>query len=47
MITFIFLGNLKTSLLEKFKHNFKNERVGNLFEKQNRGKKKIVRAVLE
>lgn len=33
--------------MEKFKRNFKNERVSNLFEKQNRGKEEIIRASYE
>ncbi|KAL4083023.1 hypothetical protein QTP88_028353 [Uroleucon formosanum] len=40
-------GNLRTSLLEKFKQNFKSERVGNVFEKYNRGKDEIIRASYE
>lgn len=47
MLKFIFLGNLRTSLLEKFKQNFKSERVGNVFEKHNRGKDEIIRASYE
>jgi len=47
MLKYIFLGNLRTSLLEKFKRNFKKERVGNVFEKHNRGKDEIIRASYE
>lgn len=47
MLTFIFLGNLRTSMLEKFKQNFKSERVGSIFEKHNRGKDEIIRASYE
>jgi len=47
MLKFIFLGNFRTSLLEKFKQNFKSERVGNVFEKHNRGKDEIIRASYE
>ncbi|KAL4104099.1 hypothetical protein QTP88_019412 [Uroleucon formosanum] len=34
-------------MLEKFKQNFKSERVGNIFKKHNRGKDKIIRASFE
>ncbi|KAL4103282.1 hypothetical protein QTP88_018793 [Uroleucon formosanum] len=34
-------------MLEKFKQNFKSERVGNIFEKHNRGKDEIIRASYE
>ncbi|KAE9527235.1 hypothetical protein AGLY_012933 [Aphis glycines] len=39
--------NLRTTMLEKFKQNFKSERVGNIFEKHNRGKDEIIRASYE
>lgn len=47
MLKFIILGNLRTSLLEKVKQNFKSERIGNLFEKHNRDKEEIIRASYE
>ncbi|KAF0717602.1 general transcription factor II-I repeat domain-containing protein 2-like [Aphis craccivora] len=42
-----FKGNPKTSLLEKFKQIFKSERVGNSFEKHNRGNDEIIQASYE
>lgn len=47
MLKIIFLGNLRTFLSKKFKQNFKNERVGNVFKKHNRGKDEIIRASYE